>query len=154
MLGRADIPAWTQALRAWHPDMAIAEEKELLQAAIYEQQAALRAEPDTEERALYVLILRHADQLIGGIVVEYEEDEQTVVGRMSVVAPSWRGRGLGRALLRAQEALGQGLGAHSEWGLVELNNDAQRQLLHSEGWWLCGIAPESDQRSFPAGTQR
>ena len=153
-LGRDDLAEWTAGLSAWHPDLAIGEESSLLSPAMYIAQAALRDEPDTEERDMYTLVLRSAGALVGGIVVEFDRDEATLAGRMSVVSPAWRGRGLGRVLLRAQEALGRGLGARSEWGLVELDNTPQQHLLESEGMWLCGIVPESDQRRGPQGQAR
>lgn len=153
-----ELVEWTAALAAWHPDLAIGEEAALLQPQTYVDEAALRDVDGDEARDMYTLILRAgsgADRpIIGGIVVEYDQEEATMAGRMSVLSPAWRGRGLGRVLLRGQEALGRALGAHSEWGLVELDNTPQQHLLESEGFWLCGIVPESEQRRGPAGQAR
>lgn len=155
-----DLAEWTAALAAWHPDLAIGEEAALLQPQTYVDEAALRdVDGDGDEvRDMYTLILRAgsgADRpIIGGIVLEYDPQEATMAGRMSVLSPAWRGQGLGRVLLRGQEALGRALGAHSEWGLVELDNTPQQHLLESEGFWLCGIVPESEQRRGPAGQAR
>lgn len=159
-LGRADLAEWTAALSAWHPDLAIGEESALLQPATYAQDAALRDESVTDDRDMYTLVLWADGEdptnrtIVAGIVLEYDRDDAAMAGRMSVVSPAWRGRGLGRVLLRAQEAAGRGLGARSEWGLVELDNTPQQHLLESEGNWLCGIVPESDQRRGMAGDAR
>jgi len=153
-----DLAEWTAALAAWHPDLAIGEEAALLQPQTYVEQAALRDVEAGEAREMYTLILRSGSgaerRIVAGIVVEYDPHEATMAGRMSVVSPAWRGRGLGRVLLRGQEALGRALGARSEWGLVELDNAPQQHLLESEGFWLCGIVPECDQRRGPDGQAR
>lgn len=161
--GRGDLAAWTAALSEWHPDLAIGEEAALLSPATYEEQVALRDEPASDARDQYTLILRAqgaaagpdgdaaAGDIVGGILVEYDPEGATMAGRMSVVSPTWRGRGLGRVLLRGQEALGRGLGARSVWGLVELDNLSQQHLLESQGFWRCGIVPESDQRRDEEG---
>lgn len=151
-LGRDDIPSFVSSLRAAHPDIEIGEEKELLCAETYEHEAVLRGELETQSRDLYVLVLRTDRDIVGGTIIEYDADENTVVGRMSFVSSSVRGLGLGRALLRVQKSLAIARGAQSTWGLVELDNPAQTRLIRSEGFWLCGLVPECDQRRFPDGT--
>ena len=128
-LGRDDIPSFVSSLRAAHPDIEIGEEKELLCAETYEHEAVLRGELETQSRDLYVLVLRTDRDIVGGTIIEYDADENTVVGRMSFVSSSVRGLGLGRALLRVQKSLAIARGAQSTWGLVELDNPAQTRLM-------------------------
>lgn len=163
-LARAEIPALCDALRAAHPDIAIGEEQHLLSPALYEEEAALQGEADAvAERALYVVVLRAAPMpddpdaapaLIGAAVLERGEHDHSLMERMSVVDPRWRGRGLGRALLRVAAIVGQAIDADLLVGLVELDHLTQCALLESEGWRLCGLVPESERRQVAPGVTR
>ena len=92
--------------------------------------------------------------LAGAIVLEHQEDEGAVVGRLSAVSPACRGRGLGRALLRIEEGCGRALGARLVHGLAELDNLPQCALLEAEGRRLCGVVPDSERRRVAPGVTR
>jgi GNAT superfamily N-acetyltransferase len=154
-LGRAEIPALCQALRRFHGDMAIGEEQHLLLPSFYEEEAALRGEEALlAERPVWALQLHSAAEIVGVAILEFADGEQALFGRMSAVAPAWRGRGLGRALLRAMERAGRAIAADLVFGLAELDNLPQCALLESEEWLLCGLVPESERRLVAPGVMR
>lgn len=151
-LARHEIPEFIAALARWHPDIAVGEEKQLLRATLYDENFALAGARDAvAERPLSAFSLRAAGVLAGAIVLECKPDEGTVVGRISTVAPEFRGRGLGRALLRIQEACARSLGARTVYGLSEFENRAQSTLLEKEGWHLCGVVEDSERRRDETG---
>ncbi|PRQ02704.1 GNAT family N-acetyltransferase [Enhygromyxa salina] len=154
-LARGDIPTLIELLAAWYPSLAAAEDQTLLTSAIYETQAALVGEEqDVLARPLHVLLFKAQGEAapVGYLAVEYEPINRSMLGRMSVVDPRFRGRGLGGALVEASVVIARAMGVQMIYGLVELDNKAQCAGLERAGHLLCGIAPDSDSKPLDAAS--
>lgn len=145
-IARSDIDDVIAFLGASHRQLAVGDAAELLTAAFYEDEVALAEEAAAiDARPSYVLLLASSARLVGCLVLEYEIAEEALFGRLVVVAPAFRGRGLGRALLDAEERIGRVLRANVTYGFVALDNRALCGVLARTGRVLCGILPNSDR---------
>lgn len=148
----AEVPA---ALCAWHPDLEIGEEPFLLTDAFYRDEVALRdVDGSLGERPACALRLRDDHGLAALLVLEHQAGERALLGTISVVAPRWRGRGLGRVLIQATDVVAGAIGVDLVYGFTELENVAQGRILESEGYWLCGLIPDSERRRIAPGLMR
>lgn len=147
-LGRADIPAVCETLVSWYPSIGAGTESDLTQADYYESEVALAHEPQTvAARPCVVFLLRDATGLRGYNALEYYDTTRTLCSRMMVVDPAARGQGLARVLAELQRALGQALHADHLLAFTELDNHFSRRGLERMGFWLCGIAADSDRKT-------
>ncbi len=154
-LARAAVPEVIAALADWHPDLAIGETRRIITAAFYEERATFAGEEvDLDARPIQGVLLRDGDELVGVLVLEHEAAERSLAGLISAVAPRHRGRGLGRALIQADEHIARASGAHLIYGFAELDNSPQCAALEREGRRLCAIVPESDIRRVAPGVKR
>lgn len=152
---RRDIPTVIALLGDAFPDLAIAEDRSVLDVAFYEEQVAFAGEGRyMEERPLYVLLLESASRTLACILVEYEADARALLGRLAAVTPAARGKGLGLALLEAQIVVGRAVGAIHTYGLAALDNRTQCALLARSGFTLCAIIPDSERRQGAHGELR
>jgi GNAT superfamily N-acetyltransferase len=94
------------------------------------------------ERAGAVLVLREDGAAIGyaalclGFSIEFRGRDAFV--DEIYVAPAWRGRGLGRMLVRALESQARALGVRQLHLEVEQGNDGARRLYLGEGFAATG----------------
>ncbi|MCX4240046.1 GNAT family N-acetyltransferase [Paraliomyxa miuraensis] len=154
-LAREDVPAVIESLGAWYPSLAMAEEHSLLDGTFYETRVALaREQRDAAMRPVHVLLLEAEVAPVGYLAIEYDAHSRTMLGRLSVVDPRFRGLGLGGALVQASVDVTRAMGIASIFGLVELDNRAQCASLDRAGHLLCGITPDSDRKPVGPSTIR
>ncbi|WP_437619021.1 GNAT family N-acetyltransferase [Sorangium sp. So ce1151] len=146
-LARADIPTLVQLLAEWHPGFAVAEDASLLEERFYTENVALAGEGHTTtQRPVHVTLLESEAAPVACLVCETEADGAVNVGRFSLVAPRFRRRGLGRALIELHVALSRAVGASVIYALVELDNLVQQAAVEGAGESLGGILPDSDRK--------
>ncbi|HEX8114285.1 MAG TPA: GNAT family N-acetyltransferase, partial [Kofleriaceae bacterium] len=152
-LARADIPTLIRLLAEWHPGFAVMEDASLLEERYYTENVALTGERHTTmERPVYVTLLESEGAPVGCLVCEVEADGAVHAGRLSVVAPHFRRRRLGRANIDLHIALARATGASVIYALVDLDNLAQHALLEGAGLSLGGILPGSEWKQV--GSER
>lgn len=145
-----DVPRVIESLKNWYPNLTGAEDATLLTRSFYETEVALDGDADeSDARPGYALLFEHDAAPVGFFVMDHELDDNGLLGRMSVIDPAWRGRGLGRAFIRAQVAVARAMGVRSTYGFVELDNHAQCKALEREGFVLSSLLPDSDRKRVP-----
>jgi GNAT superfamily N-acetyltransferase len=146
-LSRTDIPTLVRLFAEWHPALAFSEDAALLEERYYTENVALAGEGHTTtERPVYVTLLVSEGAPVGCHMSEVEANGAVDVGFWSLVAPRFRGRGLGRALIELWITIARAAGANVAYGLVELDNPAQLAALERGGTLLGGILPNSEPK--------
>lgn len=155
-LGRSDIPAVIEHLRAWYPDLAHNDGgRHFCDAALYEREAALAGEPCAiAERPLYVMLIAAGERIV--LIRIFKYDAATTIADMTVLAvdPEHRNRGLGRIAVEWSNALLRAAGATACECWVTLAHPYAQRGCETAGYRLAGILPGSDRESDADGERQ
>lgn len=147
-LRRAEIPALTAAIAAWHPDISVGVASCYLRHDFYEDKACLAGEADKD---LIVVLIKHADGLAGMGSWEREPDALTIYARFGAIAPQHRGAKLAVRAMEFGESLARSMGAGFIYGLATLKIPHMQLALERAGYKLLGFAPGYDREMVAPG---
>ncbi|MEO8136448.1 MAG: hypothetical protein ABI831_21040 [Betaproteobacteria bacterium] len=116
-LKRADIPALIEAIKAWHPDIAVGGGSCYLREDFYTEHVCLDGE---SEKNILVALFRYGDEMAGMRSWEQEPDALTLYARLIIIAPSHRSAKLASTVMPLAETAGRLMGAEFFFGLATL----------------------------------
>ena len=147
-LTRADIPALIEAIKLWHPDIAVGGGSCYLREDFYNDHVYLEGET---EKNILVCLFRHGDELAGMWSWEQEPDALTLYARLIIIAPSHRSAKLASQVMPMAELAGRLMGAEFFFGLATLKIPHMQHALEKAGWQLIGFTSGYDQEQVAPG---
>ena len=88
----------------------------------------------------FVYVIRTVDAPVAGFVAFWRVLDEMHINNLAI-DPRWRGRGLGRALLRGVMAAAAGLGIRRATLEVRRSNTPALRLYEGEGFAVVGVRP-------------
>jgi hypothetical protein len=147
-LGRFDIPVLIEAIREWHPDIAVGIASCYLRENFYTEKVFLK---DEVQKDLYVLLVMRGDELAGMGSWEREPDALTLYAKLGIIAPAHRNFKIAGRTMEFSENLGRAMGAGFVYGLATLKVPHMQLALERAGYQLLGFAPGYDQELVAPG---
>lgn len=147
-LGRSDIPVLIEAIRQWHPDIAVGIASCYLRESFYTEKVFLK---DEVQKDLYVVLIMREDELAGMGSWERESDALTLYAKLGIIAPAHRNFKIAGRTTEFSENLGRAMGAGFVYGLATLKTPHMQLALERAGYQLLGFAPGYDQELVSPG---
>jgi len=147
-LGRSDIPVLIEAIREWHPDIAVGIASCYLRENFYTEKVFLK---DEVQKDLYVVLIMRGDELAGMGSWEREPDALTLYAKLGIIAPAHRNFRIAGRTVEFSENLGRAMGAGFVYGLATLKVPHMQLALERAGYQLLGFAPGYDQELVAPG---
>jgi len=147
-LSRAGIPALIEAIRLWHPDIAVGGGSCYLREDFYTDKVFLDGEA---QKDIFVGLFKRGDELAGMWSWEQEPDALTLYGRLIIVAPAHRDAKLASKVMPLAELAGRAMGAEFFFGLATLKIPHMQSALESAGWQLIGFTSGYDREEVSPG---
>ena len=147
-LKRADIPALIEAIKVWHPDIAVGGGSCYLREDFYTGHVCLDGE---SEKNILVALFRYGDEMVGMWSWEQEPDALTLYARLIIIAPSHRSAKLASKVMPLAETAGRLMGAEFFFGLATLKIPHMQHALETAGWQLIGFTSGYDQEQVAPG---
>jgi GNAT superfamily N-acetyltransferase len=147
-LGRADIEPTIALVKEWHPGVAVGVNGCFLRESFYQKRVSLDGEL---ERDVIVFRILHREETIGFWSFEREVDSLAIWGRLLVLAPEYRGKGLAISVLAGSEALGREMGAAFVYAFAPLSTPHVQQGLERAGFRVLGFFPGRDREEVAPG---
>lgn len=147
-LGRSDIPVLIEAVREWHPDIAVGIASCYLRESFYTEKVFLK---DEAQKDLYVVLIMRGDELAGMGSWEREPDALTLYAKLGIIAPAHRNFKIAGRTTEFSENLGRAMGAGFVYGLATLKVPHMQLALERAGYQLLGFAPGYDQELVAPG---
>jgi len=147
-LGRSDIPVLIEAIREWHPDIAVGIASCYLRENFYTEKVFLK---DEVQKDLYVVLIMRGDELAGMGSWEREPDALTLYAKLGIIAPAHRNLKIAGRTMEFSENLGRAMGAGFVYGLATLKVPHMQLALERAGYQLLGFAPGYDQELVAPG---
>jgi hypothetical protein len=148
LLTRGDIPHTVNAFASWYPGIAVGNASCHLKASFYEERVVLDGE---SERDFFVILFKHAQELVGVLSVERDKDSEVLYGRVGAISPEHRGLNLSERFPSLIEALGRAMGMGMVYSLATLKVPYMAEKFERLGWQLIGIIPGFDQELVEPG---
>ncbi|WP_394824472.1 GNAT family N-acetyltransferase [Pendulispora albinea] len=130
------------ALRTWYPDVVVGAESYHLDEEYYHRSVQLLE--TEEERDTLALVLRHAEGIVGLVMLTKDERSRTVTSRMGALAPDHRRGAVGLLGIMLFDAAAKKLGASVVYTFVTLKSKHQQLIYERFGFQLVGIMPAWD----------
>ena len=147
-LKRADIPALIEAIKVWHPDIAVGGGSCYLREDFYTEHVCLDGE---SEKNILVALFRYGDEMAGMWSWEQEPDALTLYARLIIIAPAHRSAKLASKVVPMAEMAGRLMGAEFFFGLATLKIPHMQHALETAGWQLIGFTSGYDQEQVAPG---
>ena len=147
-LKRCGIPALIEAIKNWHPDIAVGGGSCYLREDFYTDKVFLDGEV---EKDIFVGLFKRGDDLAGMWSWEQEPDALSLYGRLIIVAPSHRDAKLASKVMPLAELAGRAMGAEFFFGLATLKIPHMQHALESAGWQLIGFTSGYDREEVAPG---
>ena len=147
-LKRADIAALIEAIKRWHPDIAVGGGSCYLREDFYTTHVCLDGEAD---KSILVALFRHGDEMAGMWSWEQEPDALTLYARLIIIAPAHRSAKLASKVVPMAESAGRLMGAEFFFGLATLKIPHMQHALETAGWQLIGFTSGYDQEQVAPG---
>jgi GNAT superfamily N-acetyltransferase len=147
-LQRAEVSALIEFTETWFPDISVGSASCFLRDAFYADQVSFEDEPGKD---VFVLLLKHSDDLAGMFSFEVDRDTLSVHARLGVAAPQHRGAGLAQAGLTFTEAFGRRIEMGLAYGMATLKAPHAQRAFERAGWQLIAIAPGYDRELVAPG---
>jgi hypothetical protein len=148
LLKRSDIPALIDAIRYWHPDIAVGGASCYLRENFYAENVSLQGE---QEKNVIVVLFRRGDEIVGMWSWEQEPDALTLYARLIVISPQYRSAKLASSVIPMAEIVGRLMGAEFFYGLATLKIPHMQHALESAGWQLVGFTSGYDREQVAPG---
>ena len=147
-LKRSDIPALIEAIKLWHPDIAVGGGSCYLREDYYHDHVYMEGEAN---KNVMVALFRYGDELAGMWSWEQEPDALTLYARLIIIAPAHRSAKLASKVMPMAETAGRAMGAEFFFGLATLKIPHMQHALESAGWQLIGFTSGYDQEQVAPG---
>ena len=147
-LRRTDIPELIEAIRRWHPDIAVGGGSCYLREGFYDEHVYLAGEP---EKNVLVCVFKRGEELVGVWSWEQEPDALTLYARLIIVAPEHRSAKLASGVIPMAEVAGRAMGAEFFFGLATLKIPHMQHALEAAGWQLIGFTSGYDREQVAPG---
>ena len=147
-LRRAEIPALIEAIKVWHPDIAVGAASCYLRENFYAEKVFLAGE--AEQDVIVVLTWYH-DELAAMGSWEREQDALTIYARFGAIAPAHRGAKLAVRAMEFGERVGRAMGAGFIYGMATLKIPNMQLALERAGYRLLGFVPGYDREEVEPG---
>ncbi len=147
-LKRSGIAALIEAIKVWHPDIAVGGGSCYLRENFYTDKVFLDGEV---QKDILVGLFMCGDALAGMWSWEQEPDTLSLYGRLIVVAPSHRDAKLASKVMPLAELAGRAMGAEFFFGLATLKIPHMQHALESAGWQLIGFTSGYDREEVAPG---
>ena len=144
-LKRADISALIEAIKIWHPDIAVGGGSCYLREDFYTGHVCLDGETD---KNILVALFRRGAEMVGMWSWEQEPDALTLYARLIIIAPAHRSAKLASKVVPMAETAGRLMGAEFFFGLVTLKIPHMQHALESAGWQLIGFTSGYDREQI------
>ena len=147
-LKRSGIAALIEAIKVWHPDIAVGGGSCYLREDFYTDKVFLDGEV---QKDILVGLFKYGDDLVGMWSWEQEPDALSLYGRLIVVAPSHRDAKLASKVMPLAELAGRAMGAEFFFGLATLKIPHMQHALEKAGWQLIGFTSGYDREEVAPG---
>ena len=149
---RADIPRLLELVRTY-PDIAVGAESVHGQRGFWDYQVHLR---DLDgPRWIFPVALERGSRVVALLTVELRPRQRLLEGRLALVAPDERARGIGAMLAGPiPERIGRAVGAELLLSYATLAHRHSQALLVQHGYRLAGVIPGYDLDRLADGTVR
>jgi hypothetical protein len=147
-LGRASVAPLIEALKNWHPAIAVGASSCFLREDFYQDRVCLDGEI---EKNILVVQIKVGDELGGMWSVEREIEALAIYARLIVVAPAHRGTKLAVLTSMGSENVSRSMGAQFQYGLATFKfPHVQRAFEHAD-YRLLGIFPGYGREEIAPG---
>jgi hypothetical protein len=147
-LSAADVPALTEGIRQWHPDIAVGGGSCYLRESFYAASVCLDEETGKD---VFVGVFKREGELVGMWSWERNPDTATLYGRLIVIAPAHRSAKLASCVMPLAERAGRAMGAEFLYGLATLKIPHMQHALERAGWQLIGFSSGYDCEEVAPG---
>ena len=147
-LKRSGIAALIEAIKVWHPDIAVGGGSCYLREDFYTDKVFLDGEV---QKDILVGLFMCGDDLAGMWSWEQEPDALSLYGRLIVVAPSHRDAKLASKVMPLAELAGRAMGAEFFFALATLKIPHMQHALEKAGWQLIGFTSGYDREEVAPG---
>ena len=103
------------------------------------------------ERDFFVILIKHAEDLVGLFSVERDRDSAVLYARVGAVSPKHRGRRISERFPSLIETLGRAMGMGMVYSLATLKHPYMAEKFERLGWQLIGIIPGFDIEMIEPG---
>ena len=147
-LKRSGIAALIEAIKVWHPDIAVGGGSCYLREDFYTDKVFLDGEV---QKDILVGLFMCGDELAGMWSWEQEPDALSLYGRLIIVAPAHRDAKLASKVMPLAELAGRAMGAEFFFGLATLKIPHMQHALETAGWQLIGFTSGYDREEVAPG---
>lgn len=147
VLREETVPELIAALTAWQPGWRVGAASVFLRKEHYENSVALDA---ASERNVFVMLIRHGDELVGMLSQERVVDSLSLYAALVVLAPAHRG---GKTLFQGEylEEMAKLMGLEFIYTLATLKHRGAQRYFESHGYQLVGFMPGYDREEVAPG---
>ena len=147
-LKRCGIPPLIEAIKVWHPDIAVGGGSCYLREDFYTDKVFLDGEG---QKAILVGLFMCGDELAGMWSWEQEPDALSLYARLIIIAPAHRSAKLASKVMPLAELAGRAMGAEFFFGLATLKIPHMQHALETAGWQLIGFTSGYDREEVAPG---
>lgn len=137
-LDRAGVAPLIEALKLWHPAIAVGAASCFLREDFYQSKVCLDGAID---KNVLVALIKFDGELVGMWSVEREIEALAIYARLIVVAPAHRGAGLSVHTSIGSENVSRSMGAQFQYALATLQVPHMQRAMEHGGYRLLGFFP-------------
>ena len=147
-LSRANIAPLIEAIKVWHPDIAVGVASCYLREEFYHDRVYLEGEV---QKDVWVVVIKFDDEVVGVWSLEREAEALAIYGRLVIVAAAHRGAKLAGSVMMGSEDMGRSMGAQFLYGMATLKTPYAQRALERAGYRLLGFFPGYDREQVAPG---
>lgn len=147
-LSRANIAPLIEAIKLWHPDIAVGVASCYLREDFYHNRVFLDGEI---QKDVWVVVIKFDDEVVGVWSLEREAEALAIYGRLVIVAAAHRGAKLASSVMMGSEDMGRSMGAQFLYGIATLKTPYAQRALERAGYRLLGFFPGYDREQVAPG---
>jgi GNAT superfamily N-acetyltransferase len=141
-LAASEIETVVAGVRTWYPDIGVGTASGFVRAAFYRKQVAFATRSTGR---VIVITIKYRGKIVGVAACEPDFCARVMYGRIVIVAPEFRGEGLGQRGIALIEAIARESGMGLVYGLATLKIPHVQRAFEQLDWRLIGIAPGYDR---------
>ena len=147
-LNRANIPALIEALKGWHPEIAVGVASCYLREDFYHNRVFLDGEA---QRDVWVVLFKFNNEIVGMWSLEREVEALAIYGRLVIIDSAHRGAKLAGSVMKGSENMGRAMGAQFLYGMATLKAPYSQLALEHAGYRLLGFFPGYNREQVAPG---
>ena len=150
-LAASEVETVIAGVLAWYPDIGVGTASGFVRAPFYRKQVAYAARGTGR---VIVITIKHRGKIVGMLACEPDYAARVMYGRIVIVAPAFRGEGLGQRGIALIEAIAREFAMGLVYGLATLKIPHVQRAFEQLDWRLIGIAPGYDLERVGSGVKR